>query len=191
MRCLAILTPSRSTLALVFASTLVTSWAATAGAQSSVGRPLPSPPSIIGSEAAAPSLRLAGFYRRRAAGRGTFLTTADLERRRAARLSDILRMMPGVSLVPIGGGRFAVATPRPGGHATFGPTGAERGACFFDLLLDGVRLTPVPGALPVDIDDIAPARLAAIEVHRATSIPIELQVGAGSCGVIALWSRDP
>ena len=188
---LAILTLSRSPFALALASVLMTSSAAIAGAQSSVGRPLTNPPSILGSETAAPSLRLAGFYRRRAAGRGTFLTTADLERRRASRLSDILRMMPGVSLVPIGGARVAVAASRPGGHSSFRPTGAERDACFLDILLDGVRLTPVPGALPVDIDDIAPARLAAVEIHRATSIPIELQVGAGSCGVIAMWSRDP
>ena len=201
MRCLAPLPrlgrplgPSRFlplTLSLVLAMTLLAGSASGSGAQSGVGRPLPNPPSIEGAETVAPRGRLAGFYRRRAAGRGTFLTAADLERRRSARLSDILRTVPGVSLVALDGMGMAIASSRPGWHPGIGRNGHERGACFLDLLLDGVRLTPSPGVLPVNIDDIAPARLAAIEIHRATSVPIELQVGAGSCGVIAMWSREP
>lgn len=159
-------------------------------AQSSIERPLPFPPANAGAMTAASAERLAGFERRRASGRGVFVTSADLHRRRAGRLSDFLRAVPGVALVPLDGMGFAVASSRPGWHPRIGMDAPARNACFLDVLLDGVSLSPAPTALPLNIDDVAPSRLAAIEIHRASAIPIELPVGPGSCGVIALWSRD-
>lgn len=180
------------TLALLIASTmaLMAGSATDAAAQATIVRPLPFPPAPAESMTAASADRLAGFERRRASGRGVFVTRAELDRRRSGRLSDLLRAVPGVTLVPIDGMGFAVASSRPGWHPRIGMDGTARSACFLDVLLDGVSLSPAPNALPLDIDDIAPSRLAAIEIHRASAIPIELPVGPGSCGVIAMWSRD-
>ena len=175
------------TLSLALAASPVTP----AGAQEGAVRP-PGAPAGAGVQVdATTSLRLAGFEKRRAANRGVFITRSDIERRRSARLSDLLRAIPGVTLVRLDGMGYAVASPRQGWHGRLGPDAPAGGACFLDVLLDGVRLTPSPNTLPVDIDDIAPARLAGIEIHRAAAVPIDLQVGVGSCGVIALWSRAP
>ena len=179
-----------------------------AGAQESAARPPGAPQGVgpgigasiptsapVAAPAPAPasptSARLAAFEKRRAASRGVFLTPADLERRRAGRLSDLLRGTPGVTLVRLDGMGVAVASARPGSHGRLGLASPSGRPCFLDVLLDGVRLTPGPNAPPLDIDDIAPARLAGIEIHRAAAVPIDLQVGVGSCGVIALWSREP
>lgn len=159
-----------------------------AAAQTSIERAPRFPPA--GGMAATSAERLAGFERRRASGRGVFVSSADLDRRRAGRLSDFLRAVPGVALVPLDGMGFAVGSSRPGWHARIGMDSPARSACLLDVLLDGVRLTPAPNVLPLNIDDIAPSRLAAIEIHRASAIPIDLPVGVGSCGVIAMWSRD-
>ena len=163
-----------------------------AGARVGASIHVSAPAAAPATDQAAPtSARLAAFEKRSAAGRGVFITRADLERRRAGRLSDLLRGTPGVTLVRLDGMGVAVASARPGSHGRFGLGTSSGSHCFLDVLLDGVRLTPAPNSPPVDIDDIAPARLAGIEIHRAGAVPIDLQVGVGSCGVIALWSREP
>lgn len=162
-----------------------------AGAQNTVHPPLP-PPSAesAGATIQARSAGLAGFERRRLRGHGVFITSADLARRRPARLSDVLRVVPGVALVNVPGGGHAVASARHGWHRRSGlPAAADR-ACYMDVLLDGVPLTLAPATLPLDIDAIVPRRLAGIEIHPAIRIPVDLRVSAGSCGVIALWSAS-
>ena len=172
--------------AALLAAVAVSPIAAPAPAQA-VHRPPPPTASDVPSRV---DRRLDSFERRRATGRGAFVTRAELERRSAARLGDILREIPGVVIVSVPGGGRAVAASRPAlRRRRTDPFAVD--ACYFDVLLDGVPLTPSSSVLPVDIDDISPRSLMGVEVHRASSIPLDLSVGVGSCGVVALWSRMP
>lgn len=161
-----------------------------AGAQSRVPAPPPAPAGARALPMPSTSRHLSGFQRRRAQGRGAFVDHTVLARSRGQRLSDLLRRLPGVSLVPLPGTGYAVATAVAGFQPGPGGAGMRSRVCFVDVLLDGVRLTPGSSApLPLNIDEFAPSALAGLEFHRAPGIPLDFPVGSTSCGVLALWSE--
>jgi len=113
--------------------------------------------------------RLKGFYERKTRGGwGNFLDREDIERRRPLWMSDMLRMMPGVQVVP---GRGAGNRIRMRG-------------CSPTLWLDGM---PVRGA---EIDEIVfPGDVAGVEVYRSSAgLPVEFTTASG-CGAIVVWTR--
>ena len=118
---------------------------------------------------------LADFNRRRDQGFGRFLTQTDIDSRHALRTSDLLRMIPGMNVVPNG------------------PVNSLRirnSGCDPLVWLDG--MPALSGYLDVDAFD--PSSLAGIEIYSGpATVPVELRGGRGqeSCGVIALWSRLP
>ena len=149
------------------------------------------PPAPMGARALplppAPTPHLVGFERRRAQGRGVFVDRRVLGQHAGQRLSSVLRTVPGVELMALGRGRFAVAV-RGARHPHLFDDRPAPTVCLADILLDGVRLGSGAVSIPMDIDDVVPANVVALEFHRAPGIPIELAVGAASCGVLALWS---
>lgn len=118
---------------------------------------------------------LAAFNRRRDMGFGHFITAADIDSRHPMRTSDLLRMIPGVSV-----------------YST-GPTNALRlrnARCDPLVWLDG--MPALSGYLDVDAFD--PSSLGGVEIYTGVAtVPVELRGNRGeeSCGVIALWSRLP
>jgi outer membrane cobalamin receptor len=114
-----------------------------------------------------------GFQERMKRGMGRFITEEDIARRSAIQLTDALRTVPGLSVVPTGG---------------LGYTVRGRGGCTPDLFLDGMRI--MDGTSEID-RLVPPTDVAGIEVYNgAGTTPPQLQAaGGGSCGVVAVWTK--
>jgi len=117
------------------------------------------------------TLENGGFYQRRAQGFGRTFTRDEILDRGYSRTTDLLRMVPGLSLSQNG--------------PMASPTVVMRGNCAPDVILDGVNLGP-----NVPIDDLMPAsNLEGLEVHRSATVPIRYR--GNPCGAVVLWSLDP
>lgn len=111
------------------------------------------------------------FEMRRKTGLGHFITQAEIEKKNAVLLSDLLEGVPSVE-VPVRGGW---------------PGNIRSGGCPFVVYLDGARI-PTRG----DFDSLAlPKEVAGIEIYSgAATIPLQYKPISGSfCGVILLWTR--
>lgn len=117
------------------------------------------------------------FERRRKTGMGHYLTYSQLERQRDRRLSDVLRMIPGVRLAPMRRGIGYVAVSRAG--------------CPMDIYLDGLLVSGRRARITMNIDDFMVNELGAVEVYNGPAeTPAEFSTmeGAG-CGAIVMWTR--
>lgn len=112
------------------------------------------------------------FLRRRASGRGRFFTRNEIERRNAASVADLIRMVPGLR-VECRGVVCRVYSARGGRN------------CAPAYFMDGI---PVHASVVWT----TPTRdLEGIEIYAGPSeTPPELEHRA-SCGAIALWTRLP
>ena len=119
---------------------------------------------------------LSTFTARKSAQRGTFLTRADFERRNFRIASDILRLVPGVSVQPT----------RTGGTQLQMTRGAGARRCVPQLY---VHTTPYSG----NFDDFTPDDIEALEVYVGISeIPPELNtMGRPICAAVVIWTRAP
>ena len=121
--------------------------------------------------AARPSrLERNGFYERRDRGLGRSVTRTEMLARGLIRIENVFRMLPGVSVIPrAGGGSFL----------------RMRGGCQPDVVIDGVRLGPVPR-----IEDVLSVEsVEGIEVFGPGATPV--QYSRSNCGVVLAWSREP
>ena len=117
--------------------------------------------------------RLSGFYdRAQRKGFGYFITSDDIQKRGPFFVSDLLRTVPGLEVLP---------SPRGFGNIVRTIEG-----CQPTVYLDGVRF-PLLGE---SIDDIvSPSQLEGIEVYtHPAEVPAQF-ADARSCGVIALWTK--
>ncbi len=119
---------------------------------------------------------LAEFMRRAQGGFGHFVTPADIERRNAFAVTDFLRAMPGVRIVPTGG---------TGTMITVRGQASLQGQCLPDVFLDGVLMHD--GAL--DLDRIVNVQdIAGMEVYTGLgSVP--QQYVRGNCGAVVVWTK--
>jgi hypothetical protein len=126
--------------------------------------------------------KLEGFYRRRARGLGEFLDRDAITRRRPREVSDLLRGVPGVIVIPGAGTTGDVVMRRSA------PLLAHRD-CRVGYFVDGIRIPPSEA---FRLDELAPDDLEAIEIYRGVAEvpPIFLRTGE-ECGVVAVWTRDP
>jgi hypothetical protein len=120
------------------------------------------------------SKREAAFERRMRTGQGHVYTQEDIEKRRPMFITDLLRMTPGVRVVP---SRFS-------GQDVL--MRADFGMCRPELFIDGVRQFNDP-LFPIDY--LVPAQdLRAVEVYaRSLTVPAEFSSMSG-CGVVAIWT---
>jgi hypothetical protein len=115
-------------------------------------------------------LEASGFYERRRLGFGHSFTREDIEARNPLRVSDLLRTVPGMQVVP--------------GRGGVGATLRYRGSCQPNLVVDGVPLSR-----PVSIDEIlSPGDLEALEVHSSSYFPG--RIGSSTCGTVVAWTRE-
>jgi len=122
--------------------------------------------------------RLAGFYNRAEGNPAAyFLKREEIERRRAARPSQLVQMIPGLWLARSADGSNNLITMR-----------GIMGRCPADVLLDGL---PVAQDMGVSIDEYTTANLLeGVEIYPPNTIlPTELPVQVNECGVVAFWSR--
>lgn len=127
--------------------------------------------------------RLGGFYERlERPGFGRFLTRDDIETHRGSyRATDLLRMMPGVHIVPAGRGLGASRTQ------LITMRGGTTGRCLPTIYLDGV---PVQQYEYSGVDDfINASMLEGVEVYTGiASAPSPIH-SLNNCGVVAFWTR--
>jgi hypothetical protein len=129
--------------------------------------------------------RVQAFYARARGGNGFghFVTRADIERRPSARVTDLLRYMPGVRVTP---------TSVCNGCSTVDVVymrGAT-GNCAPTVLIDGM-VTKQDATFTLD-SFLMPDMLEGIEVYQdPAGVPPALGAVTSSCGAIALWTRTP
>ena len=122
----------------------------------------------------------AGFYQRRDVGAGHFFTSEDIEKRNPSQMSDMFRMIPGVTIMPNPFGMIRQQLRFRG----------ARGGCAPLTWLDGSPLS----AGEFDIDNLSPRSIEAFEVYTGTIIPPRFAVAPGigprTCGAIVIWSKE-
>jgi len=154
------------------------------------------------------SQMLRDFDRRRRRGSGTFLTRAQIEKSHATRLTDLLRILPGVSVGPDDNGVLTVElrrsksltlsdglpapSSRPDSGASRPPAASSMTTgqmslkrCPAAFLLDGM---PIDGGAGVDAQ-LRPEDIEGIEVYPGTQVPIEYGSRHSECGVVMIWTR--
>jgi hypothetical protein len=116
-----------------------------------------------------------GFNRRQKTGFGYFMSTEDIEKRQATRMTDLFRTVPSLRVVP-SGMDYVVESGRD-----------VQGGCV-RYVVDGA---PYNALFPGDIDRLMPPNdVAAVEVYSGSSTPAEFQApGNSSCTTIVMWSR--
>ena len=125
---------------------------------------------------AAEGLEKVGFNQRQKSGFGYFMDSDDIEKRQAMRITDLLRTVTSLRVVPSGMD-----------YVVQGARDAQGGCVRY--VLDG---TSYQSIFPGDIDRMMPPMdVAAVEVYTPSSVPAQFQqVGSGSgCTVIVMWSK--
>ena len=146
------------------------------------------------------------YDRRRRRGTGSYLSRTQIERSRAARLTELLRMLPGVSIGPSDNGslmvevrgakRYSIDQPAPvvtrtdSGAPAPQPTNAATAQmsvkrCPAGFLLDGL---PIDGGAGIDLE-MNSESIEAIEVYSGGQVPIEYSGRYSECGVVMIWTR--
>jgi hypothetical protein len=119
------------------------------------------------------------FERRLRTGTGHLIDEKEIEKRRPQVLTDLLRTVPGVMVVP--GQRSSEVAYMRGGLAVLGS-----GLCRPDILVDGVRVAN-DEMFPLN-NIVATSEIRAVEVYaHSTMVPAELASLSG-CGVVAIWT---
>jgi hypothetical protein len=143
-------------------------------------------------------LGLQGFYDRQKAGMGVFLTDQQLQANAAGRLSNVLRMVPGVRVVRQGELPGTRRSPTSGSGSTFafgsrGVTGiGQVGACWMDVYLDGVLVAgkTLGASESMSLDELPLGQVEGVEVYRGPAeIPPTYRGSTSACGVILIWTR--
>lgn len=116
-----------------------------------------------------------GFYYRKEAGFGKFLTPEDLDKRNAPRMTQVLRQIPGIRVSKLCGAFSCTQVVR------MSATNAYR-ACSVTYYMDGREMHG-----PVSIDHISPLDVAAVEIYQSIAeTPAQFY---GRCGSIVIWSK--
>lgn len=127
------------------------------------------------------TLMFAGFAARRIKGQGKYFTRAQLDAASGRPLANFLKTDAGA---------FFVAGPRGESQlAAKSPASASK-PCYAAVVRDGVRIYPLVGVNPPDLDKTFAEELAGIELYvKPASVPAELR-DAATCGALVLWTRD-
>lgn len=123
---------------------------------------------------------LQGFYARMELGRGQFITRTDIEATGAARFTEVLRLVPGVTVVPHRGSQQY--TVRFKGIARMS------GDCPPVLWVDDVRWGSIDFGDGPD-RELFPSEIQGIELYTPSTIPAEYATGDSMCGVIVVWTK--
>ena len=147
--------------------------------------PVPQRLSNVDVRGAGVSRKLAEFEERRVFGIGHFLTTEEIEKTGATRVSEVLRVLPGLQLVRMNGrGDMYVGSTR--GAQSLLRAGAAR-PCPAEIVLDGIVVAT--GATNIN-GILAQSDIAAIEWYAgAAQIPAKYGGTKNTCAVLVLWTK--
>lgn len=119
-----------------------------------------------------------GFYQRKDLGTGHFFTADDIARRNPGQMTDMFRMIPGVTIAPSQGMIRNQLRFR-----------GSRG-CAPLTWLDGSPLA----SGEFDMDALSPNSIEAFEVYTGSIVPARFAVAPGigprTCGVVVIWSKE-
>jgi hypothetical protein len=125
------------------------------------------------------SKREADFERRLRTGTGHVIDENEIEKRKPMVLTDLLRTVPGVMVLP-DQHSWDVAYMR-GGQGVLGS-----GLCRPDVMVDGVRVAN-DEMFPLN-SIVSTSEIRAVEVYaHASTVPADLASLSG-CGVVAIWT---
>lgn len=147
-------------------------------------------------EAATEVRGVEGFAARRRSARGVFLAREQIERHGPVRMTDVVRILPGVLPAPS-------ASPSGGGDVVM------RGStCLPSVWIDGALVRPgsyrhpaewggrtarvSTQALWMSLDElVSPGEVEALEVYRgAGEVPPAFAGSTPSCGALVVWRRQ-
>ena len=135
--------------------------------------PVPLDPVVVEGQPTFAQQRLRDLERRRASGRGYFLSEAQIERAHPRTLADLLRNVPGVRLVCRGSSNCTIRMSR-----------AAR-ECRPDFVLDGF---PATNSTTAQLPTVG---IIGIEVYRSLSeTPQQFIRSDQMCGAIVIWTRS-
>jgi hypothetical protein len=139
---------------------------------------------IVATERTIAALDRVGFYDRLRAGRGRFVQRQQMDLRPgAATAVDFMQGIPGVRLLPLPNGDYAVVLS---GGVAFSASAA---LCRPRVWLDGILVHTDPRE-DFDWRSVHASGLEAIEVYsRPSQIPAQYGGASSSCGVVLLWTR--
>lgn len=120
------------------------------------------------------------FYRHQDAEFGSFLDSAAVEVARRQYVTDILRAVPGVQILP---GAYTVRMSRATGSRSCRRNQPQ----FF---IDG---HPLSLGMDISINDLLDeGDILAVEVYNSASrVPLAYAYGNFDCGVVAIWTKVP
>jgi hypothetical protein len=124
--------------------------------------------------------KMGPFNRRKSRGVGAFVTRADIEKRQPGTISELLRYLPGVAVT-----QKMAGEPQPV-HMERSVRSSMQATCVVQIYVDG---HPYPNG---NLDDFSPHLIEGVEVYRSASeIPADFRTRDATCGLVALWTRDP
>ena len=122
--------------------------------------------------------RVSGFAERRALGQGKFFTLAQLQAANGRPLANFLK---------VDAGAFIATGPHSESYLASRAQPRTASPCYAAVVRDGLRIYPLEGASPPDLDKIFTDDLASVEVYSGAA-PTALG-SAFKCGALVLWSR--
>lgn len=124
--------------------------------------------------------KMGPFNQRRARGVGSFITREEIDKRQPASISELLRYLPGIAITQMMAGEPQPVRMQRSMNTT------TIGNCVVQIYVDG---HPYPNG---NVDDFSPMSVEGIEVYKsAAEIPAAFRTKDATCGVIAIWTRDP
>ena len=140
-------------------------------------------PIAVSVEARSLALDLAGFYGRREATSGIFISRDQIEERRPVQTTDLFMALPGVRV--IGSGIQRSVYLRAGLQMSL----SQPGGCAPLVYLDGMPLGPASGVNSLD-RIVNPTEIAGIEIYVGVAkTPLQYLAPGSNCGVIVIWTR--
>jgi hypothetical protein len=135
------------------------------------------------------------FYRRRARARGRFFTRDEIEASGRAKLTDLLRLVPGARVTTFLGNRAEVAFARCTGPVQLAQSGSVTAAATHTTGSRGGTVALYVNSARVDTESVKETlgefdlgEIEAIEVYRGVSeLPPEALGDA--CAAIFIWTR--
>ena len=122
------------------------------------------------------------FERRWRSGTGgVFMDERTVQNRKTIFLTDALRALNGVRIVPVGGYGQRIVMRNSAGRE-----------CSATIFVDGMRSDLAAGSVAeMFLDDsVLPTDVAAIEVYARSAIAPAQFLNVGACGVVAVWTHS-
>jgi hypothetical protein len=121
-------------------------------------------------------LQKVGFLdRKRTSATGYFITSEDLERRKALKFTDVLRTTPGIRVT------------ESNGQAMISSTRSAQGNGCVTVFVDGA---PWQQLDPGDLDTfVQPNEVAAVEVYSGASMPGQFTTPGSNCSAVVVWTK--